>query len=178
MSISNVSPNWSALPAALLADAKVHLRITWESDDAFITHAIGRAIGALEQQNDVLINPTTYTWTPAQDDFSDGRARVPFTPASAFTAEDNSGDVTASYAIESNALHGAKPQYLVGAFAEGLDLSITAGFAAAADIPPRMLDRIMRLTAHLYEHREILIPGQEFRAPDLALDATDWMPRV
>jgi hypothetical protein len=178
MSISNVSPNWATLPAALLADAKVHLRITWESDDAFITHAIGRAIGALEQQNDVLINPTTYKWAPAQGEFSDGRARVPFTPASNHAAEDDTGDVTANYAIETNALHGARPQYLVGAFATGLAVTITAGFAAAAAIPPRMLDRIMRLTAHLYEHREILIPGQEFRAPDLALDATDWMPRV
>ena len=31
---------------------------------------------------------------------------------------------------------------------------------------PHCLDQIMRITAHLYEHREILIPGREFVAPD------------
>ena len=36
--------------------------------------------------------------------------------------------------------------------------------------------RILRLTAHLYEHREILVDGPAFS--DLELDATDWMPRV
>jgi hypothetical protein len=70
------------------------------------------------------------------------------------------------------------PQYLIGSHVAGLAVTCTAGYAAAADVPPRMVDRILRLTAHLYEHREILAPGQPFMMPDLELDATDWMPRV
>ena len=85
-------------------------------DDAFITDAIGRAIGALEQRNDVLINPTSYDWVAASSEFCDGRARIPWSPVKTITA-DAGGDVSANYAIETTGIHGASPQYLVGAYA-------------------------------------------------------------
>jgi len=175
--ITGVAADWTVLPAAMLATAKVHARVDHSTDDPFITDAIGRAIGGLEQRNDVLINPTTYVWKPAASEFCNGRARIPYTPVLSFTAAAG-GDVSANYVIETDAIHGAKPQYLVGSYIAGLVVTCTAGFATAAAVPPRMVDRIMRLTAHLYEHREILAPDQPFAMPDLELDATDWMPRV
>jgi uncharacterized phiE125 gp8 family phage protein len=175
--ITAVVPDWATLPAAMLPNAKMHCRVDTTFDDGFITDAIGRAIGGLEQRNDVLINPTSYTWKPDQAEFCNGRARIPWSPVKTITA-DAGGDVSANYAIETSGIHGAMPQYLIGSYVAGLVVTCVAGYAAAADVPPRMIDRIMRLTAHLYEHREILAPGQAFMMPDLELDATDWMPRV
>ncbi len=172
--VRNVAANRTVLPAAMLPLAKAHSRVDHTVDDTYITDAIGRAIGALEQRNDVLINPTTYEWLAASSDFCNGRARIPWSPAKSFTAAAG-GDVSASYVIETTGIHGASPQYLVGAWASGLVVTCTAGYAAAADVPPRMVQRILELTATMYEHREILVDGPAFR---LELDATDWMPRV
>jgi hypothetical protein len=174
MSIKLVTQDLTALPTALLADAKQHMRIDWTYDDEFVKSVLARAIGRFEQINGVGLNVATYEWSPADVEFRNGRAPVPVTPVTDFTAETTATpDATASYTITTDSVFGVPLLYLNGAFASGLVLTLQTGFAA---LPPPVLDIVLRNAAHLYEHREILVPGIEFVAPDMRIDATWWVP--
>jgi len=174
MTVALVTQDLTALPNALLAIAKTHLRVDWAYDDAFITSVIARAIARFEQVNEVTVNPATVTWTPKAADFKDGAATLPVRPAALTAAMPGY-----SIVLKWDSVHGIPIQALAGAAADGLVVNLTAGYANAAAVPPAVQDVVLRHTAHLYEHREILVPGgREFVAPDMATDATWWMPRV
>ena len=181
MTIAIVSVDRDTHPAALLPLVKSHCRIDGTYDDAYVTSVIGRAIAKIEAANGAAINPTVITWSPRSDEWCEGRATLPVSPATSFTAAAGSpgGDVTADYAIELkwDGIHGIPIQVLTGAGAGGLVVTLTLGFTDLADAP-ELLDRVLRHSAHLYEHREILTDGAPYVAPDLALDATWWMPKV
>jgi hypothetical protein len=184
-----VSENIDALPDALLVLAKQHMRVDHSQDDEQVRYAVQRAITTLQDKNEVCINPTVVSWRPDSADFANGAANIPVRPVQSFTAtaDPDATDVAADYsvALKWESIHGIQIQVLTGAYAAGLALTLTCGAktlpppdTAAGALPPSVLDKILRLAAHLFEHREILVPGREFVAPDLALDATLWMPRV
>lgn len=169
----------AVLPAGLLALAKTHMRIDWTYDDDFIKSVLARAIDRFQNVNEATLNPTTVLWTPATSDFTNGAITLPVRPVSEFHAALPPDDVTANYSLvlKWDSIHGIPIQQLLGA-AAALSVNLTAGFATAAVLPPAVEDIVLRHAAHLYEHREILIPGREYVAPDLAMDATWWMPRA
>jgi uncharacterized phiE125 gp8 family phage protein len=182
MGLKVVSRDLAALPAGLLAQAKGHARIDSDADDALITSMIARAIAHHEDRLEVTINPTTVEWTPTANDFGELGADVPVRPVSEMTATagDPPVDVSADYSIELKwpvGIHGVPILLLTGA-ATTLTLTLTCGYADQNALPPQLLDRVLRDTAHLYEHREILIPGKEYRAPDLETDGTWWTPKA
>jgi uncharacterized phiE125 gp8 family phage protein len=185
VSLAVIDVDRDALPAALLPLAKQHMRIDGSFEDAFITSVLARAIARFQQLNDVTVNPSTFTWTPPAAAFNgQGGATLPVRPVSAFTAtvpgDPDPVDVAADYALalKWDSPYGVPVQLLTGAAADGLTVGLTAGYADLAGLPPEVQDVVLRHAAHLYEHREILLPGSEYVAPDLKLDATWWMPRV
>ena len=139
---------------------------------------IARAIANIEQRNEVTINPTTVLWTTTAASFVSGVASVPVVPAETAVVMSGEDDVSTDYslALKWGSIHGVPIQVLEGT-AAALSVTLTCGFDVDS-LPPGLLDKIMRITAHLYEHREILIPGREFVAPDYALDGTWWLPRA
>jgi hypothetical protein len=186
---SVVSENIDALPDALLILAKQHMRVEHNSDDESVRYALQRAIGKFQAVNEVCLNQTVITWRPDSADFCDGAANIPVRPVQSFTAtaDPDATDVAANYsvALKWDSVHGVPIQVLVGAHADGLALALTCGArtfpppdTAAGALPPDVLDVVLRHAAHLYEHREILIPGREYVAPDLAMDASWWAPRA
>jgi uncharacterized phiE125 gp8 family phage protein len=177
MSIKRITVDTTALPADLLPIAKSHLRVDGSYDDASITSMLARAIGRFEQFNGAALNVATYEWRPDTWEFCNSRASVPVTPVTSFTAAAGATDVSANYTITTNSVFGVPILHLNGAYAAGLVLTLQTGFTEAT-LPPAVLDAVLRMTAHLHEHREILIPGTEFVAPDLAVDATWWVPRL
>lgn len=177
MSILRTALDQDALPDALLAIAKQQMRIDGIYDDAFILSLLQRALGKFEQVNGVALNPATFVWIPDQARFCENRTSVPVTPVSAFVAKVGATDVSASYTITTDSVFGVPILYLNGAWQTGLALTLTAGFTQAT-LPPPVLDAVLRVTAHLHEHREILIPDAEFVAPDFATDSTWWVPRL
>jgi uncharacterized phiE125 gp8 family phage protein len=185
VTVAIVAVDRDALPAALLPLAKAQLRVDWSGEDAFITSVLARAIARFEQVNEVTINPTTVAWTVDSSAFSTLNggpgATLPVRPVSAFTAQGGEppADVSGDYAISLkwDSIHGCPIQKLTGAAAD-LGVELTAGYTGLATLPPPLIDVVLRHTAHLYEHREILLPGRDYVAPDLKLDATWWMPRV
>ena len=178
MSMVRTSVDYDRLPDALLVTAKQHMRIDGDRDDEFILSVLKRAIGRFEDKNGATLNKATWKWTPAQTEFCSGRARVPVTPVTSFTAAlADDTVVTADYAITSESVTGVPILYLVGPYASGVVLTLETGFSVDT-LPPSVLDQVLRNAAHLHEHREILVVDQPFVAPDLQVDATWWVPRV
>ena len=81
MSVAVVMQDLAALPDALLASAKTHLRVDWAYDDGYIKTVIARAIARFEQVNEVTVNPTEVLWTLKAANFKDGAATLPVRPA-------------------------------------------------------------------------------------------------
>ena len=178
MSIVRTSIDYDKLPDALLMIAKQQIRIDGQYEDAFVLSVLKRAIGRFENENGAMLNKATWEWMPGQWEFCSNRARVPVTPVTSFSAAlADDTDVTANYTISTDSVTGVPILYLNGAYASGVVLTLQTGFTDET-LPPSALDVVLRTAAHLHEHREILIPGTEFVAPDLARDATWWVPHV
>jgi hypothetical protein len=169
----------SALPAALLPLAKSHLRVDGTYDDLYITDAIKRAINWFERVTNVSVNPVTWTWTPSSGNFCNGLAQVPVSPVNSFTV-DADGDISAGYTITAMSTHGVGLYVMAGDFADGMAVAIPSGYADADELDPGITDAILRYTSHLYENREILVPGTEAQTPGWMTDviSTYWVPRA
>ena len=166
----------AVLPTELLPAMKRHGRINDDDDDLTIKEKLGQAIDRIQTRGNFRIVPCKYTWTPSAADFCDGLALVPYPPVRTCTVSGVTDP--AAYSVDLRAIDGVPITYLAGPFAAGMSVEIEAGFVAAADMPLSLTDAIERVAAHLYEHREILIPGSEFVAPDFATDLTWWLPRA
>ncbi len=168
-----------ALPTALLPLAKSHLRVDGTYDDVYITDAIKRAINWFERVTNVSVNPVTWTWTPDGGNFCNGLAQVPVSPVNSFTV-DADGDVSAGYTITAMSTHGVGLYVMAGEFADGMHVEIPSGYADADELDPGITDAVLRYTAHLYENREILVPGTEAQSPGWMTDviSTYWVPRA
>lgn len=182
MTIKRTAFDVVALPTALLTIAKQHMRVDWPYDDDFIKSVVARAVARFEQVNGVSLNASTWEWKPASTDFSNDRARVPVTPVKTFTAAAGAAadNVSASFSIVTNSTYGVPILFMLGAYQDQLTVTLQTGFdtSAGEPLPPPVLDIVLRNAAHLYEHREILLPDQEFVSPDIRIDATWWVPRV
>jgi hypothetical protein len=180
MSLAIQTVDRNALPDALLSMAKTHMRVDHSGDDDYIKGTIARAIARFQSVNGVTLNPTTAIWTPAATEFSTAGSMPPMRPVNAFaaTAGDPPGDVTASYSIvlKWDDPYGIPIQILQGDAADGLSLTLELGFTDET-IPIEVLDVVLLEAAHLYNHREILMPDQPYAAPNNAA-STWWMPRV
>lgn len=179
--ITKTAIDYAELPNDLLDLAKSHLRVDGSFDDVYLIDAIKRAINWFERITGISVNAVTWEWSPDQSEFCDNLATVPVSPVDTFTVKDAADvDISANYKITTNATHGVGLYTLKGAYVSGMKISIPSGFATADDIEPGITDAILRYVAHLYENREILVPGLDTQTPGWMTDviATYWMPRV
>ena len=153
------------------------MRVNTADDDAFIKSCIARAIARFEETNEVTVNTTSVKWTPALEDFTGNVASVPVRPVTSIAVAPPALVSDYAVALKWDSIHGVPLQVLNGPAAAGLELTLTAGFVANTP-PPAVEDAILRHAAHLYEHREILVPGQFYTAPDLKLNGAWWAPRI
>jgi uncharacterized phiE125 gp8 family phage protein len=176
-----VQPDYATLPAALLPVAKAHLRVDFTDDDASITEYLAQSIGLCENFWDLSIFSAAVNWQP---DTSTGASRYqcPVQPVSAFTVMADAVDVSSEYALESASL--TEPVWLVHsdgtAFAADAAVTLTAGYADIASMPPPMRACILRVAATLYEHREsVSVIGPE-QMPFWLNDMLGglWVPRA
>jgi len=173
--------DFAALPTALLATAKSHMRVDGTFDDATIKSMVARAIDWFERVTGVSVFATDYEWSPDATDFCNSVARVPMTPVNdGTTAKVGADDVTANYTVTTMSTHGVGIYALNGAFASGLVVTVKSGYADEATLPPGVLDAVLRMAAHLYDNREILVPGTQMATPGWMTDviSTYWMPRA
>jgi len=181
MNIRFTLADLAILPSGLLPIAKSHLRIDGTYDDAYITMTIARAIDWFQRATGVSVNPVTWVWQPAAIKFCNGVATVPVSPVSSFTvAGAGAVNISASYSLVTMSTHGVGLYGLEGAFVSGMAVTLPSGYASAAVLEPGITDAVLRYTAHLYENREILVPGSDAQTPGWMTDviSTYWMPRV
>ena len=171
----------AVLPAELLPIAKSHLRVDGTYDDAYITMTIARAINWFERATNVSVNPVTWVWEPSEDKFCNDIATVPVTPVRSMTVADaDDTDVTSSYSLITMSTHGVMLYGIEGTHFDGMAVTLPSGYETADAIDPGITDAVLRYTAHLYENREILVPGQQEQSPGWMTDvvSTYWVPRV
>ena len=182
-SLVKTAVNLTVLPGDLLTLAKSHMRVDGTYDDVYITQALARAINWFERQTQISVNPVTWIWTPAATRFCDGAAAVPVTPVNSFTVSDGAAvpaDISASFTLRTTSTYGIALYYLAGVHVTGMAVTIPSGYDDADLIDAGIVDAVLRYAEHLYQNREILVPGSEAQTPGwMTADiATFWKPRV
>lgn len=191
MGLTVVTQDFDALPVAMLAEVKEHLRVTWTWDDAQIKRSIAGAIDEIERASGMHIAPISAKWKPSFGDFAYAYyaelvpptcyARSPLAPVKTFTvAAADAADITADFALEHRSIRGAPVDYFIGSYSDGIEFTITAGFVNMSDMSPGVRDVVYRLTAHLFENRDILVENRLSMTPDWLGTAlsTFWIPRA
>jgi hypothetical protein len=171
--------DYDALPKALLAATKAHLRVDFTDDDEYIKDAIKRAISLFERESEISVNPSTYIWKPDPADYCGDVVSIPITPVVDFTALDaDDTDVTENYEVASNSMHGVMLYRLVGGYTGGLAVTIESGYATKDELPPGILDIVLLCSCRIYENRGVLMSQSE--VADMMRRATSsyWKPRL
>ncbi len=172
-----------ALEPVTLADAKAHLRLDSDDDDALLSAAIVAArvhVEALSRR--CLIEQG---WRVYLDQWPRKRI-VRLTPAplisvDAVTVYDADGDPTVvaedDYEVDAVAvpgrlvLSGSAP-VAVGKAVNGIEIDVTAGYGPSSlEVPAPLRQATMMLTAHWYEHRGVVGHDMAGDIPPLGFDA-------
>jgi uncharacterized phiE125 gp8 family phage protein len=181
-----------------LAEAKAHLRVDTDSDDALIARLITAARGLVEaQQRRALV---TQTWDLTLDGWPEWdrrygaiAIRLPLPPCQSvgpITYLDPNGVLTtmpgADYVIDlGDRMTPARVQPLRGrswpALARvpgAVTVRFIAGYGAAEDVPATTRQAILLLVGHYYDNREAVITGATAAELPMAvaalLAAEDW----
>lgn len=105
------------------------------------------------------------------------RLILPVVPVETFVAADAAGnDVTPEYRIRGDFFE-RKDGAPVPA---GLSITLTAGYAAMADLPPSVIDISFRVAAFYYENRESITSYGLEQVPQWINDLLlgNWVPRA
>lgn len=156
-----------ALEPVSLAEAKAHLRLDTDTDDALVATLIIAARQHVERATKrVLISQD---WNLFHDAFPPcgilELAIAPVLAVNAVTVHDGAGGTTvidpAAYQVDTVsaparvALLNAGARLHPGRPLNGIEIAVTAGYgAAAADVPAPLRQAILMLLAHWYEQRE------------------------
>lgn len=186
MKMVRTSIDRTSLSEALLDTAKVHLRVEFTRDDAYITQAITRAIDFFERATGMMIFPAEYDWVPLAGYALDGQQyyALPFQPAPTFTVSDADG-VDISNQFEIRAL-GSPDVFaervfvsLNGAMDPALVVKVKAGYADEDSLPPGVLNFVLQATSWFYENRDAgPMPGGDGVPYLNQLLTSYWVPRV
>jgi uncharacterized phiE125 gp8 family phage protein len=154
-----------ALEPVSLADAKAHLRIDHDDDDALLTAAIVAArIHVEAATRRVLI---AQEWRVHLDRWPRKRiVTIPVAPLIAVDAlriHDAEGGTTEidedDYEVDTASVPGrlvlaASAPAPVGRLVNGIEIDVTAGYGATSlEVPSPLRHAVMMLVAHWYEHR-------------------------
>jgi uncharacterized phiE125 gp8 family phage protein len=154
-----------------LADAKAHLRVEHNDDDATIAALIAGARSHVEAQTRRAL--ITQTWRIVRDVWpADGRIAVLPVPLQAVVAARVRDEDGAPQAIDVQAFHAdtaAAPAIVVfapwslpapGRKVAGIELDVDVGYGdTAADVPTPLVQAIRLLVAHWYENRGVVAVG-------------------
>ena len=172
-----------ALEPVGLADAKAHLRLDSNDDDALITAALAAARVHVEAATRRCL--IEQGWRVYLDRWPRKRivalSPAPLLAVDAVTVYDANGDPTTvdpdDYEVDTIAvpgrlmLSGAAP-VTVGRAMNGIEIDVTAGYGpSGVDVPAPLRQAIMMLAAHWYEHRGAVGHDLAGSVPPLGFDA-------
>jgi hypothetical protein len=191
-----LSVDRDTLPAALLPAFKRWSRVNWVDDDLLLTEILQGAIDQFERNSEITVFKSVFILQPEVGDFCGSDLRLPVTPINSISIgldqvphsdETFLGDFTgyavislsADYQLRARGLHGVRIYHLIGAFQDGLAISIDTGFEFAK-LTPEIRQTVFQIAGHLYEYREIFVPSN-IGEPPMWLNQIMggfWLPRV
>lgn len=179
-----------------LTEAKTHLRVDIDDDDALISALIVAAREEFENQADRILFTSTYKLVM---DYWPNCSRIllprakPLSSVTSVTYTDDSDNVntwsSANYVVNTNTWPGCivlrdGVSWPGAALAESSPITITyvAGYASTANIPQRYKQAILLLVGHWYENREMVatsgaVPKSYPMAWDAIVNAARWEER-
>ena len=168
-----------AVTPLTLADAKAHLRVDANDEDALILSLIETATQLIEKHYGLAL--ITQGWTYFRDSWPESwLIELPLSPLVSVTsiltwnAFEVSSVFDPSYYFLDTAssrprliLHGSAPWPHPGKRANGIEIALTAGFGDTPDdVPNQLRHAILLLVAHWYETREpVVLNGEPFLVP-------------
>jgi len=176
----------AAEPVAL-ALAKQHLRVDHDDDDAMIAAIIAAARAYCERFCRRTFPTATLRLTLDRFPAGGGAIRLPYPPlvsVSSLTYVDGSG-VTQTLAASAYSVDAASaPGRVVPAYGTVWpatrghvnDVAVTY-VAGSAATPPAVVQAMLLLIGHWYEHREGVVTGTISTTLDLAVDSLLWSER-
>jgi len=175
----------TTLPTEMLPMFKTHCRVSFPDDDDYLKLCLVRSIDLFERHAGWYVFGSTVEWTPV-DMPSAGVTRVPLPvqPVTTFIILDSAGaDVSTDYRIRPGST-ATMPSFLERkdgtAIPAGLQITLTAGYAAMADLPPSVIDISFRVGAYFYENRESIASYSLEQVPQWLNDLLlgNWIPRA
>lgn len=172
-----------AEPVVSLAEAKSHLRVFHDDEDAYIEALFSTATGLIDGADGWLgraIGEQEWQFNldrfPCSDEYGHaGRIYIPLAPLKSvdsveFTASD--GTVTNLSGFRTFGVGSTQPAYIVPAVGnswpsvvrepESVRIKFTAGYAT---VPPGIKHAILLMIGHWYEHREDVSEGNLVEVP-------------
>ena len=159
-----------AVEPITLAEVKAHLRVDTDAEDTLLQSLILTSRLQIETSLDLAL--ITQNWSIFRDGWGTGREIVlplgPVQSVSSIRIYDSAGTFSllpaSAFVLDGAAGHArlvrAAPITLPdpGRAANGIEISVTAGFGATAQsVPAPIRHALLLLAAHWYEHRE---PGE------------------
>lgn len=185
--LSLVTP--PAAPAVSLAEAKAHLRVDFNDDDAYITQCVSRAIAAIDGPNGVGRCLVTQSWLLALDRFPDIEFTLPLGPVQTITSVKylDPGGVVQTLAPSSYwANLYRSPATICPGYGvmwptyRSMPGSVTVEFVAGtpvASVPADLKAAVLLMVGHFYEHREAVVVADAIRVDELPLAVESILSR-
>lgn len=160
-----------AVEPVSLSEAKAHLRVSHADEDGLIGTLIVSARRIVEARTGLVL--IEQVWTCYRDDWpDDGVVSLPLSPVSIVSdvgvfGEDNVKAVIdpAHYYADLASrpprllLRGSRVWARPGRIANGIAITVTAGYGpAASSVPQPLRQAVLQLVAHWYEHRGNAVP--------------------
>ncbi len=172
-----------ALEPVSLTDAKAHLRLDTNDDDALLSAALTAARVHVEAKTRRVL--VEQGWRIYLDAWPKQRiVTVPVAPlmsVTGVTVFDPGGDEIAvdpgDYEVDTVSVPGrlflsSPVPVLVGRAVNGIEIDVTAGFGPTSiDVPAPLRQAIMMLVAHWYEHRGAVGHDMSLNVTPLGFDA-------
>jgi uncharacterized phiE125 gp8 family phage protein len=156
-----------------LAEAKAHLRITHNDEDALLGALIASARRIAEARTGLCF--LAQGWTLFRDDWpEDGMIEIPLSPVMAveelavFGEDDEKAVIESSHYVVDLAsrpsrlmLRGSRQWQRPGRRLNGIAVKLQAGFGPdAQSVPQPLRQAVLLVVAHLYAHRgDVQMPG-------------------
>lgn len=182
MKTVRIPPDQPVQEPVTLEEAKAHLRIDYDAEDALIASYIAAAREYCEVVTGLALAPAT--WEARLDAFPAGATELPYPPlveVESVRYRDAHGDeVTldpAGYTVDTLAKPGTIAP--VDAWPDGSDVRIRyrAGYADG-QIPYAARQAILLLVGHWHAHREAVVTGAIATEIPLAVDRLLWGIRL
>lgn len=165
-----------------LAQAKAHLRVDHEADDALIVRLITAARRHVEKLCDRALMPQTWRLTLPAWPSDDQPVRLPGGLVRSITSVqylDPDGDLTTYTDYDSDldsqpALIGPLSSWpATAARMNAARITYAVGYATAADVPADIIAAMLLIIGDLYANRESIVTGT-IVANTMAVDALLW----